>query len=88
MGLVFALQIYIYKYCFHAGVLNEWGIFKTPTVPWDTKRKLKSHGFFSDFRILSFNDKVVSTFCILGNLGFELFDVWIDNWMWIKVPKD
>jgi hypothetical protein len=31
--------------------------------------------FSADFRILSYNDKIMSTFCIPGNVGFELFDV-------------
>jgi hypothetical protein len=30
---------------------------------------------FGNFRILSYNDKIKSTFCIPGNVGFEHFDV-------------
>ena len=30
---------------------------------------------FGNFRILSYNDKIMSTFCIPGNVGFKHFDV-------------
>ena len=49
--------------------------------------------FFSDFgnfRILSYNDKIMSMFCIPGNVRFELFDVLNDNVKYInfRCPKD